>query len=204
MPILTIHVPDDAWEGEQGQLEKLSQEIRLATAVYRVKQGRMSKEKASEFAGVGEAQLAEALRAVSRPDVIIEQVVESLSRPSEFTEGRHDFDRQAESHYRAMGRWKGPLAAPEVQRAAQQFWQAEPERSACWLARRLRNESHGDTLYSAADLLASLGMSALASISDELARHPSPDQALACSRRWGGRPGAQAPRTLTKAAWSES
>src|SRR4051812_26020263 len=154
MPILTIHVPDDAWEGARGAPEKLSQEILLAAAIFWVKQGRMSNARAAEFAGVSEDQLAEALRAASRPGVIIEQVVESLSRPSEFTEGRHDFDRQAESHYRALGRWKGPLAAPEVQRAAQQFWQAEPERSACWLARRLRNESHGDTLHSAADLLA--------------------------------------------------
>ena len=112
MPILTIDVPDDTWEGVQGQPEKLSQEIRLAAAIFWAKQGRMSKEKAADFAAVGEAQLTEALRiGQALPHVAIDHVVESPSEPSGL-ESRNDFDCKAESHYQALGRWKGPALSP--------------------------------------------------------------------------------------------
>ena len=63
MPILTIHVPDDAWEGVQEPPETLSQEIRLAAAIFWAKQGKISVEKAAEFAEITELEMAEALAA---------------------------------------------------------------------------------------------------------------------------------------------
>jgi hypothetical protein len=96
------------------------------------------------------------------------------------------FDRDAaEIHYRALGRWKGKLAAVDVQTASRDFWLAAGEAGGYWLTRRLRWESNAESLHAVAVLLARLGPVALAAVVEELGENPASDQARALLQALG-------------------
>jgi HEAT repeats len=86
---------------------------------------------------------------------------------------------EAERHYQALGRWKGPLAAKDVQAAAQAFWRGSGVEGARWLVRRLRDEFHVETLHWAGSTLARMGTVAIGPILEALQGDAPPDQAVA-------------------------
>src|SRR4051812_3296571 len=68
---------------------------------------------------------------------------------------------EAERHYQALGRWKGPLAEKEVQDAVQAFWRRSSVEGARWLVRRIRDEFRVEPLHWAATTLARMGTVAI-------------------------------------------
>lgn len=91
----------------------------------------------------------------------------------------------AEQHYQALGRWKGPLAAPEVQAASKQFWLGLGREGATWLVRRLRTETHVDALHAAGSLLADFGQTAAEPIVEALNSNPAEDQGIVLLKALG-------------------
>lgn len=87
--------------------------------------------------------------------------------------------KEAESHYRTLGRWKGPASTREAQKASREFWRRSADPGIRWLVRRLRSERRVDALHGAASLLADLGTNSIKPILKELKRDPSTDQSLA-------------------------
>jgi hypothetical protein len=92
---------------------------------------------------------------------------------------------EAEQHYQALGRFKGPLAAEEVQRNAREYWNKAGTAGARWLVARLRSETHEERLHWAASILASLGHVSIGPILEALRGDAPPDQALALLRALG-------------------
>jgi hypothetical protein len=92
---------------------------------------------------------------------------------------------EAERHYQALGRFKGPLAAEDVQRTAREYWKKAGTAGACWLVARLRSETHVERLHWAASALDDLGDLALRPILETLQGDAPPDQALALLRALG-------------------
>src|SRR5205085_11708238 len=77
---------------------------------------------------------------------------------------------ETEGFYSAVGAWKGPLAAREVQDEALRFWRSSGEEGVRWLMRRLRDEFHLETLHGVASLLADLGEIILDPVFEDLSR----------------------------------
>jgi hypothetical protein len=86
---------------------------------------------------------------------------------------------EAERQYQALGRWKGPLAAKDMQRAAREFWRGAGAVGARWLVGRLRNEVILDRLHGAASMLADLGDTGIGPIFEALSGESPRDQAQA-------------------------
>lgn len=91
----------------------------------------------------------------------------------------------AERHYQALGRWKGPLASPEVQADAERFWLASGREGAAWLVRRLHPETQVDALHAAGSTLAGLGEPAVGPIVAALLDAPAPDQGVGLLKALG-------------------
>jgi len=98
---------------------------------------------------------------------------------------------EAERHYQALGRAKGPLAAEDVQRDAREYWNASGVAGARWLVARLRAETHEERLHWAASVLAGLGDVSLGPILEALRGDAPSDQALALLRALGWMGGRQ-------------
>jgi predicted HTH domain antitoxin len=191
----TIELPTDVLTKFAQTPEAFAKELRLAAAIEWYREGRISQGRAAELAGLSRWEFVEALGRV-RVDVIHEDAlledVERAVREHERSEaigqdesGGEFTTEEAELHYRALGRWKGRLAAPDVQAAARRFWRATGGRGADWLARRLRIETHVDSLHGAASQLADLGPVALGPIVEELRDNPAADQARALLQALG-------------------
>jgi hypothetical protein len=83
----------------------------------------------------------------------------------------------AERYYQALGRFKGPLAAKDVQGAAREFWCGSGVAGARWLVQRLRDEFQIEVMHAAATALASIGASSFGPIFEGLSGNPPVDQA---------------------------
>jgi hypothetical protein len=192
---VTIELPEGFPAGIGGTPEAFAREFRLAAAIEWYREGKISQGKAAEVAGLGRWEFIEALgRAkvnVIHEEVFLDDVEQAVRVHRDLIRERAEdaagvFDRDAaEIHYRALGRWKGKLAAADVQAAAQDFWLAAGEAGGYWLARRLRWESNVETLLAVASLLARLGPAALALVVEELGENPASDQARALLQALG-------------------
>jgi hypothetical protein len=71
MPVaaLTIEIPDDAFAALRRSPKELTQEIRLSAAMLWSTQGRISHEKAAQFAVVSRIALIDALAAAKLPAI---------------------------------------------------------------------------------------------------------------------------------------
>ena len=193
---VTIELPEGFPRRIAGTPEEFAREFRLAAAIEWYREGRISQGKAAEIAGLGRWEFIEALgRAkvnVIHEEVLLDDVEQAVRAHRDLIRERAEdaagvFDRDAaEIHYRALGRWKGKLAAADVQAASRDFWHAAGEAGGYWLARRLRWESNVETLLAVASLLARLGPVALAPIVEELGENPASDQARALLQPWAG------------------
>ncbi len=67
MPTVTIEVPDDAFAALHSSPQELGREMKLAAAMVWYTQGRISHERAAEFAGVSRIELIDALAAARLP-----------------------------------------------------------------------------------------------------------------------------------------
>lgn len=82
MATVTIDVPDDAFATLHRSPKELSQEMRLAAAMLWYTQGRISHEKAAQFAGISRMDFIDALAAAKLPafHVDIDELREELAR----------------------------------------------------------------------------------------------------------------------------
>jgi predicted HTH domain antitoxin len=186
---VTIELPN-GFPAKIGETpEAFAREFRLAAAIEWYREGRISQERAAMFAGLGRWEFIEALGRVKvsviHEEVLLDDIEQAVRAHKSLLRERAEasagvFDRDAaEIHYRALGRWKGKLAAADVQTASRNFWLAAGEAGGYWLARRLRWESNVESLHAVAVLLAKLGPVALAPIVEELGENPASDQARA-------------------------
>lgn len=187
MATVTIDVPDDAFTALHRSPEELSREMRLASALFWYTQGRISPEKAAQFAGISQVDFLDAVAAAKLP-ALPGDVDESIEEPGSVTPGAF------EEQYQRIGWWKGPHATPAARQGVREFWESWGPRGARWLVRRLRSESHLDLLSGVANLLADLGEVSLRPILDELEFEASRDQAEALLKAlaWLGAAGATA------------
>lgn len=208
MTTVTIDLPDETFAALQRSPRELSQEMRLATAILWYTQGRISQEEAAQLAGVSQVAFIDALAAAKVPaiQVDVEELREALARdrqtdreclipdladssgtlePSADIHTASDVGARAEprfppdvaeGHYQALGDWKGPRGE---RRAAKEFWLSGGADGACWLVRRLRDETDVETLHAAASLLADLGAISVGPILEDLTESRNPDQSLA-------------------------
>lgn len=81
MKTLTIDVPDDAFSVLHRSPQELSREMRLASAMLWYTQGRMSHEKAAQFAGVSRIAFIDALAAAKLPafHVDVDELMEEVA-----------------------------------------------------------------------------------------------------------------------------
>jgi len=80
MATFTIEVPDDALKALHRSPQELGREMRLAAAMLWYSQGRISHEKAAQFAGVSRIDLIDALAASSLPafHVDVDELMEEV------------------------------------------------------------------------------------------------------------------------------
>ena len=145
--------------------------------------GRLTKSKLRRFA----AQASKKTRwGVASPPTVFhaDREVSGGSLTSRLINPRFDAG-QAEVHYQALGRFKGRLAALEIQRAAEQFWLGSGREGAAWLVERLRSETHVDPLNAAGSFLADLGPMAVGPIFEALVNDPAEDQGIALLKALG-------------------
>jgi predicted HTH domain antitoxin len=89
MATVTIDVPDDTFAALHRSPRELSQEMRLAAAMLWYTQGRMSHEKAAQFAGLSRIAFIDALAAANLPafhvdvDELMEEVESALQADRE-------------------------------------------------------------------------------------------------------------------------
>jgi hypothetical protein len=172
----TIELPERLLTPFAGTPEACARELRLAAAIRWLRLGRLSPDEAAEVAGLGRAEFDAALAEgpwVPRAEA---EVV---------PEGHPFRPEAAEAHYQPLGRWKGPLAAKEVQHAAKDFWLGAGAAGARWLVGRLHDEVVLDALHAVGSLLADLGDVAIGPIVEGLLGDPSPDQALTLLKALG-------------------
>jgi predicted HTH domain antitoxin len=187
MATVTIDVPDDALTALDRSPEELSREMRLASALFWYTQGRISAEKAAEFAGVSRVEFLEAVAAAKVP-------VPAADADASIAEPGSASPDPFEEHYQRIGWWKGPHATTAARQGVRDFWASLGPRGARWLVERLRNEWHVDLLSGVANLLADLGEVSLKPILDELELEASRDQeeALLKALAWLGAAGTTA------------
>jgi hypothetical protein len=114
-----------------------------------------------------------------RPDVLPSRIAPShisSNIAAEDGEQPQISEEEAESHYQALGDWKGPKAD---RGAARRYWLSQGVNGACWLVRRLRTETDVETLHAAGSLLADLGEIGVGPIMEELGDSLVVDQSLA-------------------------
>jgi predicted HTH domain antitoxin len=82
MPTVTIEVPDDAFAALHRSPQELGREMRLAAAMVWYVQGRISHERAAEFAGVNRIDLIDALASARLPAFAVgaDEVMEEVER----------------------------------------------------------------------------------------------------------------------------
>jgi hypothetical protein len=206
---IAIALPQDSLAPIAETPEGFAQEMRLAAAMLWFTQGRISHERAAQYAGLSRIAFLDALAATklaafqAGPGESREAgrhavaSTEETARTRDTEQGGPSTESQesgadlrftleaAEAHYRPLGRSKGDLAAGAVQDAAREFWQSAGERGARWLVRRLRRESQVEALHAAAARLSNLGPAAVAPIAEELGNDPTPDQAWALLQALG-------------------
>ncbi len=80
MAAVTIEIPDDAFATLHRSPKELSQEIRLAAAMIWYTQGRISHEKAAQFAGVSRIAFIDALAEANLPafHVDVDELMEEV------------------------------------------------------------------------------------------------------------------------------
>lgn len=80
MATVTIEVPDDAFKALLRSPQELSREIRLAAAMLWYSQGRISHEKAAQFAGVSRIDFIDALATAKLPafHVDVDELMEEV------------------------------------------------------------------------------------------------------------------------------
>ncbi|MGB2612538.1 MAG: UPF0175 family protein [Isosphaeraceae bacterium] len=80
MATVTIEVPDDAFKALHRSPQELSREIRLAAAMLWYSQGRISHEKAAQFAGMSRIDFIDALAAARLPafHVDVDELMEEV------------------------------------------------------------------------------------------------------------------------------
>jgi hypothetical protein len=170
----TIELPERLLRPFGGTPEAFAREVRLAAAVQLLRRGRVSPDEAAEVAGLGRAEFDAALAEGSR------------APRAETVQPGHPFTpEEAEARYQALGAWKGPAAAKDVQRAAKEFWIGAGAAGARWLVARLHDEAVVDTLHAVGSMLADLGDLAIGPIVVGLLGAPSPDQALTLLKALG-------------------
>jgi hypothetical protein len=162
----TIELPERLLTPFAGTLEAFARELRLAAAIRWLRLGRISPDEAAEVAGLGRAEFDAALAEGAR-----------APRAEALPPGPPFSSEEAEAHYQALGRFKGPLAAKDVQRAARGFWRGSGVAGARWLVRRLRDEFQVEVMHAAASALASIGEASLDPIFEVLSESPPVDQA---------------------------
>ncbi len=201
--LVEMELPHEASSPIAGTPEAFAKEMRVAAALLWYTQGRISAERAAEYAGLSWSGFVGAWAAARLPafhleaDEMMEEAKRTLgsrdSRGSAIGNGPGEpstgpaasgldtpfAPEVAEAHYQPLGRIKGELAVAPVQQAAREFWRSAGECGARWLARRLRWEFRVDTLHAAAARLADLGRTAITPILEVLGNHPSTDQAWA-------------------------
>ena len=81
MTTLTIEVPDDAFSSLHRSPQELSREMRLAAAMLWYTQGRISHEKAAQFAGISRIAFIDALAAAKLPafHVDVDELMEEVA-----------------------------------------------------------------------------------------------------------------------------
>ncbi len=167
MKTVTIEIPDDVLEAMPRLPEDFNRELRLAVATLWYARREISLDKAAGIAGLTRDEFLTALDHTSvGPGPI--------AGPNRL---HRSFSEEAEMHYRAVGRWKGPGAAKEAQEASRSFWRDSGERGARWLIRRLLYEHRVDALHGGASLLSDLGEVSFKPILKALRSDPAPDQA---------------------------
>jgi hypothetical protein len=174
--LITIEVPPEAVTSIAETPQAFAKEMQVAAAIEWYREGRLSQDKAADIAGLSRAAFTRALgaklsspHALTGPPISDSNVDAETSLPSEM----------GESHYRTLGRLKGPEAAPEAQAESRRFWQEAGVAGIRWLVARLRDETLDDRLRGAASLLDDLGAISLRPILDALEGEPTANQALA-------------------------
>jgi hypothetical protein len=162
----TIELPESLLTPFGGTPEAFARELRLAAAIRWLRLGRISPEQAAEVAGLERAEFDAALSEGARGP-----------RAETVPPARPFASAEAESHYQALGRFKGPLAAKDVQRAAREFWRGSGVAGARWLVGRLRDEFQVEVMHAAASALASIEEASLGPIFEALSESPPVDQA---------------------------
>jgi predicted HTH domain antitoxin len=221
---ITIELPEEGLAPIAETPEAFAKEMRLAAAMLWYTQGRVSPERAAQYAGLSRMGFLDALAAANLPafDLDVEEEKETISGATPVTRDREETvvnkptepsmasqesgadtpftPETAEAHYQPLGRLKGVLATRNVQDEARAFWQSAGERGARWLACRLRYEVHLESLHAVGSQLADLGWVAVAPIVEELGKNPAPDQAWALLQALGWMGKAASAPTIEEAS----
>jgi predicted HTH domain antitoxin len=85
MPTVTIEVPDDTFAALHRTPQEIGREMRLAAAMLWYTQGRISHERAAEFAGMSRTELIDALAAAKLPafSVDVDELMEEVELASQ-------------------------------------------------------------------------------------------------------------------------
>lgn len=105
------------------------------------------------------------------------EAFEVLLPPNAEATGSADTEKGFERAYARLGLWAGRYSSRSGVKSEIDFWKASGREGASWLAQRIRTESGNDTLNAVANVLSSLGNTALSMILGYLQANPTPDQA---------------------------